>query len=237
MADQNAAPASGGGTRLFYIVLGAIALGGLASIVYTLGASGSTATEPVDLSGLDDPRDLYELAVAVKTGPDDAPVKVVEFADYQCGGCRTFALRVVPVLDEYIERGDVQLVYYDFPLVSIHTHAFLAARAGRCAEEQGRFWDYHKALFRNQATWARKQDAASDFVDLAAAEGLDASSFAACLRSDAHADVVSANRALAEQIGIRSTPTVIVNNRRLVAPSARALEDVIGAELDATTGG
>ncbi|NIQ55049.1 MAG: thioredoxin domain-containing protein, partial [Gammaproteobacteria bacterium] len=68
-------------------------------------------------------------------------MKVVEFADYQCGGCRQFALGVKPVIDEFVERGEAQFIYYDFPLVSIHAHAFLAARAGRCAQDQDRFWD------------------------------------------------------------------------------------------------
>lgn len=231
MANSTPGPAGGGATRLFYIVLGVIAAFGIAAIVYTVGASNTTATEPVDLSGLEDPRALYEMAAAVKKGEDDAPVKVVEFADYQCGGCQMFALGVKPVLDPFIADGQVQFIYYDFPLTEIHAHAFLAARAGRCAQDQGRFWEYHDALFQNQVTWSAKQNAVSDFMDIATSVGLDSGDFSSCLRSDRYADVVTANRELAIQLGIGSTPTVIVNNRRLVAPSAQALTEAVQMQL------
>lgn len=237
MANRKTAPAGGGSTRFFYIVLAVIAVFGIAAIVYTLGASGGTATEPVDLSGLDDPRQLYEMAAAVKQGSDDAPVKVVEFADYQCGGCRSFALGVKPTLSSYIDQGQVQFIYYDFPLTEIHAHSFLAARAVRCAGDQDHFWDYQHLVFTNQASWAAKADPAADFIDMASQVGLDAGAFSSCVKSDRYADVVTANRELAIQLGINSTPTLIVNNRRLVAPSARSLNDMIEAELNAGSGG
>jgi protein-disulfide isomerase len=223
---------SGGGTRLFYILLAVVAVAGIGSIAYTLSGSGGAATKPIDLSGLDNPRQLYEMATAVKEGPDSAPVKVVEFADYSCPYCRLFDMQIMPELKkQFLGTGQVQFIYYDFPLVSIHPHSFLAARAARCAGDQGKFWEYSDALFRNQASWAEKQSVMSDFEDLAGRLGLDKGSFSSCLKSDKYADVVTANRQLALQLGIDSTPTVLVNNRRWNGKTPQSLEDMIRSAI------
>src|SRR5690606_33356300 len=103
-----------------------------------------------------------------------------------------------------------------FPLISIHAHAFLAARAGRCANEQGRFWEFHDRVFANQNTWAYSQSPpANEFTQYATESGLDAEAFKSCLRSDRHSQVVTANMLLGEQLGVGGTPTVYVNQRRL----------------------
>jgi len=229
---------SGGGTRLFYILLAIVAVAGIASIAYTLKGSGGAATKPVDLSGLENPRQLYEMATAVKQGPDDAPVKVVEFADYSCPACRQFDMQIMPVLKQkFLASGKVQFIFYDFPLIEIHPHSFLAARAARCAGDQGKFWEYQDALFRSQPSWAENQAApVSDFEDAAAKLGLDKGAFSRCLKSDKYADIVTANRKLAEQLGIDSTPTVLVNNRRWMGQTPQSLEDLIQSDIPANAG-
>lgn len=215
-----ARPGSGSGTKLFYVILGVIVIGGVAALVYAARGGSGAATEPVEMSGLEDPQALFAAATPVKRGPDDAPVKVVEFGDYECPGCGYFALSIRPVVDDrFVESGAVQFIYYDFPLTEIHRHAFLAARAGRCAAEQDRFWEYHDLLYATREQWAPSSNALREFVDLAGQLGLDASAFEACLRSDRYADVVTANRLLGEQLGVNSTPTVIVNGRRVPVES------------------
>ena len=209
---------------MFYAVLGVIAVGGIIALAYALtgGGGGTAATEPVELN-ITDARALYEQATPIRLGEDTAPVKIVEFADYQCPGCAAFATNQKPRLQPYIDQGLAQFVFYDFPLGGSHVHSFLAARAARCAGaqsdpgNQGRdlYWDYHDRLFQQQSQWSAQRDVTDQFVTYAEEVGLDVGQFEQCLRSDRFAEVVTANRMLGEQLGVRSTPTVLVNNRRV----------------------
>jgi len=204
----------------FYWVLTAVAVVGIAAVGYAVGSNrmGKAATEPIDVAGLDNMETLVAKAVGVTKGDPAAPITIAEFADYQCPGCGDFALRVKPQLDlNYVATGQAKFVYYDFPLISIHAHAFLAARAGRCANDQEKFWEFQQVIFRNQSRWASKTDVIGDFVDYAGEAGADKDVFETCLRSDAHADVISANLRLGEELGIDGTPTVMVSMGRGMA--------------------
>ena len=215
---------------MFYVVLGVIAVGGIIAIAYALsggGGGGTAATEPVDLQAAT-AQEIYEQATPILLGQESAPVKIVEFADFQCPGCAAFSLQVKPQLTPYIERGDAQLVYYDFPLGGSHVHSFLAARAARCAGDQqleGRnpYWAMHDKLYQEQPSWSPRQNVTDDFVGYAEEIGLDRRAFDRCLRSDRFADVVSANRLLGERLGVMSTPTVLVNNRQI---SGRTIQEM-----------
>lgn len=240
-------PAGGGGgnNTVFYIVLGVIALVGVIAIAYALtGGGGDAAMEPVDLQATT-AQEIYEQATPIKLGRDDAPAKIVEFADFQCPGCAAFSLGVKARIQPFIDRGDAQLVYYDFPLGGAHVHSFLAARAARCAGEQeldGRtaYWAMHDKIYQEQATWSPKQSVLGDFIDYAEEIGLDRSAFQRCLRSDRFAEVVTANRLLGEQLGVRSTPTVLINNRQIGGSSIQEMGDqLVGIlrEITAARGG
>lgn len=87
-------------------------------------------------------------------GKKDAKVTIVEFSDFQCPFCKQFFSETLPQLKkEYIDTGKVKLFYRQFPLTSIHPNAQIAAEAAECANEQGKFWEYHDILFTNQASW------------------------------------------------------------------------------------
>jgi protein-disulfide isomerase len=198
----------------FYWVFGAVAVVGVAAVLYSVGGSalGAAASEPIDMEGLDDMETLVAMAQGVTTGDPDAPVTIVEFADYQCPGCGAFALSVKPQIDlAYVATGKAKFVYYDFPLISIHAHAFLAARAARCAGDQDMFWEYQNQLFRNQPTWAAQSAPVGSFIDYAEAIGLDQGEFEGCVKSDRHADLVSANLRLAQELGLSGTPSIMVS--------------------------
>lgn len=204
----------------FYWVLGAVAVLGVGAVGYSVGsqALGSAATEPIEIEGLDDMERLVELAQGITTGDPDAPITIVEFADYQCPGCAQFATSIKPlVLQAYVKTGQAKFVYYDLPLTSIHRNSFVAARAGRCADDQGKFWAYQDEVFRNQTRWAVKENILGDLEDFAGEVGLDEDQFAACLNSDAHADVVSANQRLAYELGLNATPTILISRGRGMA--------------------
>jgi protein-disulfide isomerase len=227
-------PGAGSSLRTFYIVLAVVAVGGLAALGYAvLGGGGEAATEPVELEGVASARQLYELAKPEVLGDPSTPVKIVEFGDFQCPGCRSFAMQIKPVLKErFVDTGKAHFVYYDFPLMEIHPHAFLAARAARCAADQGRYWDYHDLVFARQSMWSYSRTAPiGTFTEYAKELGLDSGAFESCLKSDAHADVVTANRRLGEELRIAATPTLIVNNRRVDALSLNAIVEAIEAIL------
>lgn len=242
----------GGGNTMFYAVLGVIALGGVIAIGYALmgAGEGSAATELVEIEAAD-ARALYDQATPITLGDPGAAVRIIEFGDFQCPACGTFSLQVRPVIvDRYVATGQAQFTYYDFPLVSIHPHAVLAARAARCAgaqelattpdelrdipgEVNAAYWVYHDKLYDEQESWAFTQGSVvRRFVDYAGDVGLDEGEFGQCLRSDRFADVVSANRLLAEQLRLGGTPTIIVNNRQVQNPTAQnvgtAVEEALG---------
>jgi protein-disulfide isomerase len=224
-------PTAGSRTNVFYLVLGLVAVAGLGTLAYAVLRGGSTATAPVEVQGLDDPQTLIGLARGVSMGEADAPVKILEFGDYECGACATFASTVKPLIrNELVQSGRVQFIYYDFPL-SNHRHSFLAARAARCAGDQDRYWEYQDVLFGQQSRWAFQSRPADSFLSYADQLGLDRSAFRSCLESDRHADVVTANFRLGEQLGVNATPTVIVNGRRVSNWSMAEIRRVVEQEL------
>jgi len=204
--------------KTFYWVLGAIGVLGVILIGLSLFRSrGATTEQPADLppDAFASQAELVAAARGIPSGPDNAPVKLLVFSDFMCPACQHFALRVEPsIREQYISNGKVQLVYYDFPLGGAHKYSFLASRAGRCALDQNKFWEYHDHLFQQQSNWSFERSApVQKFIDYARELGLNVGDFEACLRSDRHTDVVSANRALGLNLGVNATPTVYMNGR------------------------
>ncbi|MDE2676326.1 MAG: DsbA family protein [Gemmatimonadetes bacterium] len=196
--------------KRFYVVLGIVAVVGAAVVAVAL-RGGTPVIEPVDLGDITD-QELVDLAQGVVYGDPDAPLTIMEFADYQCPSCGYFALSVKPFVDtDYIETGQAKLVFHDFPLDQ-HPHAFLAARAARCAGDQDRYFEYHDEVFRTQMEWTGLANPAAHFKDLAGDIELDAGAFGRCLDSDMHADVVTANRRLGERLGVGGTPAIFVHD-------------------------
>ncbi len=207
------APGGGTGSNRLYVILGIVAALALGSFAYSYFSGARTgATAPVELEGVEDSERLVELAQGIELGDPDAEVTIIEFADYQCPACQQFATRVLPsVKRELVDTGLARYVFYDFPLSSAHQHAFFAARAARCADDQDRYWDYHDELFRHQSEWARSGSPARLFSGYAADLGLDRSEFDSCLRSDRYAELVTANQILGQRMGVSGTPTVLVS--------------------------
>lgn len=224
-AQKQKKPAASASLTPFYLVIGAIALVGIGILVYQTFGRGTPATEPVDVEI--DPAELARTP-GISIGRADAPVVMYEFADFQCGGCASFAGFIAPLIkDRLVDRGIVRYVYYDFPL-PFHNHAFLASRAARCANDQGQFWAYHDVLYARQARWAAMRDVTSYFVEIATDIGLDRSAFESCLRSDRHAEEVTRNLRLGQSLGVEATPTIFINGRRLPGvPQYAELEQMV----------
>ncbi len=219
----------------FYFLFGAVAVIGIGVVGYNVGSGmfGSTVSAPIELD-ISSEDDLVQLAQGVTTGDADAPVTIVEFGDYQCPGCGSFSLNVKPQLvGTFVESGQAKFVFYDFPLISIHPNAFLAARASRCAAEQDKYWEYHEELFRNQSRWSTASMPSSAFEDYAGTVGADEGDFGACLNSDRYADVITANMELGSRMGVSGTPTIFINvngqTRRLTSYDYTSIASTIEA--------
>jgi protein-disulfide isomerase len=174
-------------------------------------ATDKTVRAPITLPELS-AEELLALALPAEFGSEDTPILVMDFSDYSCPSCAQFSGRVKPILDvAYFEAGLVRFQYFDFPLVGVFPNSFTAARAARCAGDQGQYWPFHDRLFIMQPNWSGLADPVPSFEQYARDLGLDAGAFRSCLRSDRHADVVTANLRLGEQLRVGGTPTIFLN--------------------------
>ena len=210
--ERRQAREGAGDMKKLYIVLAAVAVIGIGAVGYSVGTGGGGAvTAPIAVDGLDDLERLVALAQGETKGNENATVTIIEFGDFQCPACQQFATQHKPQVDlAYVESGKAKFVYYDWPIIQAHPNAFLAARASRCAADQDKYWEYHDNLFRNQVRWAPSTDAADVFTGYAGELGLDEGEFRSCLESDQHAELVTANMELGNQLGVGGTPTILV---------------------------
>ena len=170
-------------------------------------------------------------------GPDDAPVTIIEFSDFQCPYCKRFRDQTLDqILQTY--EGKVRFVYRDFPLSSIHDWAQKAAEAGECANEQGQFWAYHDLLFANQTVLNQQLEAAGlsgvveTFKTYAGQTGLDTAAFSDCLDSGKYAQEVQKDYNDGVAAGVTGTPAFYINGQELIgAQPFSAFQAAIDAAL------
>ncbi len=157
-------------------------------------------------------------------GDSNAKITIIEFSDFECPFCQKVEPTLKKIMDKY--AGKVKLVYRDFPL-AIHKNAQKAAEASQCADEQGKFWDYHGLLYANQ-----KALTIADLKKYAVDLKLDATKFNECLDSNKFADEVKKDLADGEAAGVDGTPAFFINGRKIVgAQPYEAFEKIIEEEL------
>jgi protein-disulfide isomerase len=159
-------------------------------------------------------------------GDRAARVVLVDFTDYQCPFCGRHVRETVPKLDtEYIKTGKLKYIVRDFPIESIHPHAFKAAEAAHCAGEQGKYWEMHHRLFANQ-----RQLAPDDLAAHAQAVALDAAGFQGCLDSGKHAARVRQDFEEGQRAGVRGTPTFFLGVQESPDAPLRVVRVIRGAQ-------
>ena len=168
-------------------------------------------------------------------GNSDAPVTIIEFADFQCPFCQRTEATLKALLAKY--AGRVKLAFLDFPLTEIHGQAEKAAEAARCAGEQGKFWEYHDALFADQS----KLDESS-LIARAGSLHLNESAFRSCLSSGSFKRDIEANREEGTRAGVNGTPAYFVNGVFLsgVQPQAefeRLIDNQLALQANSHRGG
>jgi protein-disulfide isomerase len=165
-------------------------------------------------------------------GSKDAPVAIVEWADFQCPYCGAAA----PVIDKLPEQypSNVRLVFKNYPLAS-HEHSEIAARGAVAAGKQGKFWEMHHALFGNQESGLDRDVV----LRLAKEIGLDEKKFVSDLDSEATADAVNRDRKQGEKLELKGTPMIYINGRHFELEQFNLLEDLnewIELEIEQRTG-
>ncbi|MEK9206929.1 MAG: DsbA family protein [Patescibacteria group bacterium] len=142
-------------------------------------------------------------------GNADAGISIIEFSDFQCPFCaRAFEGAITDFkASDYFKNGDVNLIFKQFPLTSIHPYAQGAAEASLCAQAQGKFWEYHDTLFTNQD--ALDTDSLKAY---AAQLGLNTGKFNSCLDDGTYSSEIRKELAQATAAGGRGTPFFVIVN-------------------------
>lgn len=139
-------------------------------------------------------------------GDPSARLVLVEFSDYQCPFCGRHQRETLPQIErDYIKTGKLRYVFKDMPLISIHPQAVKAAEATICAEEQGKYWEMHAQLFKNQRALAP-----AELSLHAQAVGADVLPFQQCLYSGKHEARVMRSVEEASGLGISGTPSMVL---------------------------
>lgn len=218
---------SGGGQAkppyAHFLLPGAILLGALivsGTLLYTRGSFGGGKAQ---IGGAGTAK--QEKPVEVKLGPNEhmlgnanAKVTIVEFSDFQCPFCRRFWSDALPqIKKEYVDTGKAKFVYKHYPL-SFHPGAKPAAEGSECANEQGKFWEFHDKVFSEQEKQGQGtiQFGKPELKKWAGQIGLNISQFNQCLDSGKYSKLVDDDFAYGSELGVSGTPTTFINGQRIV---------------------
>jgi protein-disulfide isomerase len=159
-------------------------------------------------------------------GPEDAPITLVEFSDYQCPYCQKWHDQVYKQLWAAYP-GKIRFVYRNLPLTQIHPQSMNAAEASLCAGDQNAFWKFHDKLFENASSL--NDDL---YATLAANLKLDTAAFETCMNDHKHKAAIEADMQFAIDLGVQSTPTFFINGLAIVgAQPLSVFQQVIDEEL------
>jgi protein-disulfide isomerase len=197
--------------KAFYWLLGAIVLVGAAALGYVVTKPKGGATTAIQVADTTNagPSQGYLM------GKVDAPVKILEFADFECPACAGFSVVTEPdVRSRIVNTGLANITYFDFPLTQ-HRNTVAASNAAACADEQGKFWPMHDRLFQAQDEWnGEATDSPKPFFKRYAQEvGLDVAKWESCYDSRKYQKRISANLAGGLRQGVNRTPSFVIGGK------------------------
>jgi protein-disulfide isomerase len=201
-----------GANRAFYMTIGVIAVLGIAALTYvsTRPKTGTTIN-PYD-STL--PRVASQGYVM---GSPSAPIEVVEFGDFECPQCGRFATLTEPdIRTRLVDSGRVRFRFIDYPL-DMHRNTWNASRAAACADEQGKFWEMHDAIFANQDRWNTEATDNPDKVLKEIGKSIvpNADQFDKCVDTKKTQAKIQAHWELATARHLPGTPTFLIGDQQL----------------------
>jgi len=164
-------------------------------------------------------------------GKKDAKVTVIEFADFQCPFCeRFFKDTKTNLVKDYVDTGKVKFIFRQYAFLG--QESTWAAQASECANEQGKFWEYHDYLYNHQGPENSGAFAKDKLIGFAQDMGLNTEQFSSCLNSDKYAKNVSDDLAAGQKAGVTGTPATFINGQLVVgAQPYTAFKTIIDEEL------
>ncbi len=161
------------------------------------------------------------------SGDPNALVTIIEFGDFQCPYCGRFFTQTEPQLDKtYIQSGKIRFSFFNFAFLGPESN--WAAEASECAADQNKFWEYHDMLYSSQSGENQGAFNKDNLKKFAKDLGLDTSTFNDCFDSGKYTQLIQDESSTASSIGVRSTPTFLINGQPLVgAQPFEAFQQVI----------
>jgi protein-disulfide isomerase len=195
--------------KVFYMVLGVIAVAGGAAM-WLAASRGGSATEileaPVPLGTATFPGYVI--------GSESAPVEIVQYADFRCPACAQFSILQEPdIKQRLVAAGRARLRFRGFPL---YQESLLPHHAAQCAGDQGLFWEMHDRLMQEQPRWMTASRPLARFRDYAEAIGAEVAEYDVCMSEGRYASRLLATKDEISALGISATPTFDVGNYRVV---------------------
>lgn len=227
-------------TTLYWIIGALVLLGSAVLVFFAAGGSlfGGSATAGVrsvdwQVGTLSAPltykdaqgKDISVAAGMHYAGNADSPVKVIEYADFQCPACASFAkTSEAGIFNDYVKTNKIQFVYHEFPLTQ-HANAEKAAEAARCAGDQNKFWEMHDMLYTKQNEWADDGNPVTRYVGYAGNLGLNTGDFESCVNGGKYTPQVKAAADASAGAQIPATPTFVVNGKQVPGTGLKAAID------------
>lgn len=208
-----------------YLLIGVVALLAVALVALNMVQPAATSSGTANV-------DTATLASYPAKGNPDAPVTVIEYADYQCPSCAAYATGLGMQIDAaYIDTGKVRFIYHEMPLQQ-HALAIPAAETARAAGEQNKYWEMSNLLFSRQAEWTGLPEAQAKtrFGEYASELGLDVNAFNAVLQSAKHRPALQQAYNEALKANIPATPSFVIDGKIY---GAQSLQSAIDAALKA----
>lgn len=204
-----------------YIIAGIVLIAVLAGSIFTVKVMRKKA-EPV----------AEKTPFAKVIGREDAPVKIMEFSDFQCPACRHGQIAIKKAFTDYADQ--IQVTFYHYPLAG-HPYSPPAHQASECANRLGAFWPYMDRVFRDQAIWSKLgTQPLNTFLGYAKELNINVEEFVACLSKQEVWESVLEDKKLGDSMDVKATPTFFVNGKRAVG--AQALAEEMSLELTRVTG-
>lgn len=201
------------------IIVGIITVGLLGGGVFFLSSKQPAAPQ--------DPGTVYQIdySKGEKIGSDSAKLKLVEFGDFRCPACKAYE----PSVEQARTNPNVQFIFRNFAFLG--PASVVAANAAECAAEQGKFWEYHDWLYKNQPPETDTSMYVTDKLTTAATSlGMNGSQFKSCLDSTKYNNKVTEDRSDGQAIGVNSTPSFYLNGKKLNINSPVELINTINTE-------
>lgn len=224
--------------RLIMMLAGVLVVAVAGVTVFAILTSQDERTTPVA-----SPMALDQIPRSGMTiGAADAPVTVIEYADFQCPYCANFALQMEPeLIEKYVATGKVRFEFQPLPIISVDmkgkqitdpgAESVLAAEAGYCAADQNRFWEFYSLLFSKHTGEEVGDFTLDKLIGYAQEGGLDVSAFTSCMTNRTHLQDVVNSYERGKAAGVTGTPSFIVNGTRVLGYGGleKTIQDALNA--------